>query len=236
MLIGAVAFIHHFGSSMNGHVHFHLHVVDEFFEEVVSHTQTDDVTDATTSPPSVILHLASKIDEITMAQVQATLCKRILFDFMGRGLIENCHAKEMPAYQLSGSPVNAGGCIEAHDLAALKCLLRYDIRPPFDVDRLRNAGSDFVYHYAKQHSEPTTDKHGAKADEITLTPLETIEKISIFMPRSASIGVATLACCHHTRRDVPAAVPTVWWADVHHQGPHVQSSYPANTGTHQGGV
>ena len=32
--IGAVAFIHRFGSSLNGHVHFHVCVVDGVFEEV----------------------------------------------------------------------------------------------------------------------------------------------------------------------------------------------------------
>jgi hypothetical protein len=32
--IGAVAFIHRFGSSLNGHVHFHVRVVDGVFEEV----------------------------------------------------------------------------------------------------------------------------------------------------------------------------------------------------------
>ena len=32
--IGAVAFIHSFGSSLIGHVHFHVYVVDGVFEEV----------------------------------------------------------------------------------------------------------------------------------------------------------------------------------------------------------
>jgi len=31
---------------------------------------------------------------------------------------------------------------------------------------------------AKQHSEPTSDKRGAKADELTLTPLELIDRIA----------------------------------------------------------
>ena len=32
--IGAIAFIHRFGSSLNEHVHFHVCVVDGVFEEV----------------------------------------------------------------------------------------------------------------------------------------------------------------------------------------------------------
>ena len=35
------------------------------------------------------------------------------------------------------------------------------------MDRLRKEGAA-----AKQHSEPTTDKRGAKVDELHLTPLE----------------------------------------------------------------
>ena len=31
--IGAIAFIHRFGSSLNGHVHFHVCAVDGVFEE-----------------------------------------------------------------------------------------------------------------------------------------------------------------------------------------------------------
>ncbi|MCW2314259.1 hypothetical protein M2244_004023, partial [Rhodoferax antarcticus] len=34
LVAGAGAFIHRFGSSLNGHVHFHVCVVDGVFEEV----------------------------------------------------------------------------------------------------------------------------------------------------------------------------------------------------------
>ncbi|OIQ74106.1 putative transposase [mine drainage metagenome] len=39
--IGAVAFIHRFGSSLNEHVHFHVCVVDGVFEEVAGDADTD---------------------------------------------------------------------------------------------------------------------------------------------------------------------------------------------------
>jgi hypothetical protein len=39
-----------------------------------------------------------------------------------------------------------------------------------------------VYRCAKQHSEPSSDKRGAKVDEITLTPLELIERIAALVP------------------------------------------------------
>ena len=90
--IGAVAFIHRFGSSLNEHVHFHVCVVDGVFEEVPAES------DANASQPGVIFHPASGIDAAVVAQVQGTLRRRILRAFVGRGLIECFDAKDMLAY------------------------------------------------------------------------------------------------------------------------------------------
>ena len=176
--IGAVAFIHRFGSSLNGHVHFHVCVVDGVFEEVAG----DVVADVHASSPGVVFHPASGIDATAVAQVQADLRRRILRAFVGRGLLESCDAKEMLAYQHSGFSVDAGVCIEAPDRAALERLLRYCARPPFAMDRLRKEGAALVYRCAKQHSEPGSDKRGTKADELTLTPLELIDRIAALVP------------------------------------------------------
>jgi hypothetical protein len=111
--IGAVAFIHRFGSSLNGHVHFHVCAVDGVFEEVPGGA------DAQSSPPGIVFHPASAIDETAVAQVQTDLRRRILRAFVGRGLLQSCDAKEMLAYQHSGFSVDAGVCIEAHDRAAI---------------------------------------------------------------------------------------------------------------------
>jgi hypothetical protein len=73
--IGAAAFIHRFGSSLNGHVHFYVCAVDGVFEEVVG---------------SVISHPVSGIDADAVVHVQATLRRRILRAFVGRGLLRYC--------------------------------------------------------------------------------------------------------------------------------------------------
>ena len=78
--------------------------------------------------------------------------------------------------------MDAGVCIEAHDRAALERLLRYCARPPFAMERLRKEGAALVYRCAKQHSEPGSDKRGAKVDELTLTPLELIDRIAALVP------------------------------------------------------
>ena len=174
--IGALAFIHRFGSRLNGHVHFHVCVVDGVFEEVAGQT------DAQSSPPGIVFHPASAIDEAAVAQVQVDLRRRILRAFVGRSLLESCDAKEMLGYQHSGFSVDAGVCIEAHDRAALEHLLRYCARPPFAMERLRKDGAELVSRSAKQHSEPGSDKRGAKVDELHLTPLELIERIAALVP------------------------------------------------------
>ena len=176
--IGAVAFIHRFGSSLNGHVHFHVCVVDGVFEEMPGEGDTD----AQSLPPGIVFHPASGIDETAVAQVQADLRRRILRAFVGRGLLESGDAKEMLAYQHSGFSVDAGVCIEADDRAALERLLRYCARPPFAMDRLRKEGAELVYRCAKQQSEPGSDKRGARVDELHLTPLDLIDRIAALVP------------------------------------------------------
>ena len=98
----------------------------------------------------------------------------------------------MLAYQHSGFSVDAGVCIEAHDRAALERLLRYCARPPFAMDRLRKAGTALVYRCAKQHSEPTGYKRGAKVDELTLTPLELTDRIATLVPPPRTHAPASL--------------------------------------------
>ena len=77
--IGAVAVIHRFGSSLNGHGHFHVCAVDGVFEEGPGQG------DADAAPPSstagIVFHPASAIDETAVAQVQTDLRRRILRAF-----------------------------------------------------------------------------------------------------------------------------------------------------------
>jgi Putative transposase len=165
--IGAVAFIHRFGSSLNEHVHLHVCVVDGVFEATES---------------GIIFHPATGTDAHAQAQVHSALRKRILRAFVGRGLLESFEAQEVLAYQHSGFSVDAGVRIEGHDRAALQRLLRHCARPPFAMDRLRKEGAALVYRCAKQHSEPSSDKRGARVDELQLTPLELIERMAALVP------------------------------------------------------
>ena len=64
--IGAIAFIHRFGSSLNEHVHFHVCVVDGVFEEVEGEGDAD--ATPRISSPGVIFHAATGIDAATVAR------------------------------------------------------------------------------------------------------------------------------------------------------------------------
>ena len=179
--IGAIAFIHRFGSSLNEHVHFHVCVVDGVFEELVGEGSADAAMQVSAS--GVVFHPATGIDATPVAPVQTTLQKRILRAFVGRGLLESFEAKEMLGYSHSGFSVDVGVCIEAYDRVGLERLLRYCARPPFAMERLRKAGSELVYRCGKQHSEPRSDSiRGSKADELHLTPLELIDRIAALIP------------------------------------------------------
>ena len=66
--IGAVAFIHRFGSSLNEHVHFHVCVVDGVFEELVGEGAAQPQAQATA--PRVIFHPAIGIDAVRSSPVR----------------------------------------------------------------------------------------------------------------------------------------------------------------------
>jgi hypothetical protein len=108
--IGAVAFIHRFGSSLNTHVHFHCCVVNGVFEAVPSSAAANvasidadsaQATDRTAPPRGVVFHPASGLDAAAVAQVQADAQRRILRAFVRRDLIEADDALQMGGYPLS---------------------------------------------------------------------------------------------------------------------------------------
>jgi hypothetical protein len=89
--IGAVAFIHRFGSSLNEHVHFHVCAVDGVFEEVAGEggdVDADAQARDQARGPGVIFHPATGVNATAVDQVQTTLRRRILRAFVGRGLLE----------------------------------------------------------------------------------------------------------------------------------------------------
>jgi hypothetical protein len=126
--------------------------------------------------------------------VQTTLQKRSCAPF--RWQLENFEGKRDAGYKHSA----LGGCQRALS-TTVQALSGCAIAP---AHPLRWTGcakrKQLVYRCGKQRSEPTSDKRGAKVDELHLTPLELIDRIAALVPRHAPTGTATLACWHPTRR------------------------------------
>ena len=164
--IGAVAFIHRFGSSLNEHVHFHCCIVDGVFEPAAN---TEDGAE-------VDFHAATWIDETAVAKVQAEVRRRVLHTFVRGGLFDKSDAEVMGSWVHGGGfSVDASVCINQKDRAGLERLLRYCARPPFALEHLQQLDAEhLVYHSPK----PGLDG----ASDLVLTPLELIGKIAALVP------------------------------------------------------
>jgi hypothetical protein len=171
--IGAVAFIHRFGSSLNEHIHFHCCVIDGVFEPAVA---PDDA-------PSVIFHaaLAHALDAAAFADVQARVRTRVLRAFVKRGLIDKDDAAEMRAWAHDGGfSVDGSVRIEDTDRTGLERLLRYCARPPFALEHLHQRDAE---HLVTRNPKPVrTTAPGARPAALVLMPLELITKIAAVVP------------------------------------------------------
>jgi hypothetical protein len=119
--LGAVAFIHRFGSTLNAHLHFHCVVIDGVFDAAAA--------------GGVVFHATTGIDANAIAQVQAQVRRRLLHVFVRRGLLPGDDARAMGQWTHGGGfSVDASVRIEATDRAGRERLLRYDRRKsPFGI-------------------------------------------------------------------------------------------------------
>jgi len=130
--IGAVDFIHRFGSALNPHLHLHCVVVDGVF--------------ASTPTGDVVFHAATGLDAPAIAAAQAKVRQRLLCHFVRRGLLESDAAHAMQAWPHGGGfSVNAAVRIEAADRPGLERLLRYCARQPFALERLQQRYSEHLH-------------------------------------------------------------------------------------------
>ena len=78
--LGAVAFIHRFGSTLNTHLPFHCVVIDGVFDSAAD---------------GVVFHAASDLDANAVAQVQQWVRRRMLRGFERRSLLPEDDAQAM---------------------------------------------------------------------------------------------------------------------------------------------
>ena len=164
--IGAVAFIHRFGSSLNEHVHFHCCIIDGVFDPAADTNEAE----------GVAFHGACGLDADAIAGVQALVRKRVLRAFVRRSLIEKIDADEMGEWEHGGGfSVDASVCIEGTDRPGLERLLRYCARPPFALEHLQQRDAEHVVYHSPKPIP-------GKPSNLVLTPLELITKIAALVP------------------------------------------------------
>ncbi len=181
--IGAVSFLHRFGSSLNPHFHFHVVVLDGVF------TGTDD---------GVRFDEATHFSADDASALTPVLQRRILRLFRRRGLLESHTVDDMLTWQGTGGfSLDASVRIHGSDRAGRERLLRYCARPPFALDRLRieresgdqdrraegranpdPSRSRGVRRVFYQPARPTRDGRSVLA----LSPLEFLQALSRLIP------------------------------------------------------
>ena len=83
--LGAVAFIHRFGSTLNAHLHFHCVVIDGVFEPAPA--------------GGVVFHAATGVEATVIARVQESVRQRLLRVYVRRGLLPGDDAQAMAHWE-----------------------------------------------------------------------------------------------------------------------------------------
>jgi hypothetical protein len=122
--LGAVSFLHRFGSALNPHFHFHVVVLDGVFSE------GDD--------GSVTFHEATHLSADDVLRLERTLQRRVLRLFQRRDLLDEHTVEDMLTWQASGGfSLDASVRIHGSGASGRERLLRYCARPPFALERMR---------------------------------------------------------------------------------------------------
>ena len=159
--LGAVTFVHRFGSALNGNIHLHCCVIDGVFSAENEALRFDEAA----------------ITPETIAKVQAQVRERVLRLFKRRALLspEDVDAMREWAHE-GGFSLNANVTVAARDRAGLERLLRYCARPIFASERLQWIEKDqrLVYRLPKPRPDGQT--------VLYLTPLEFLDKLAVLIP------------------------------------------------------
>jgi hypothetical protein len=175
--LGAVSFLHRFGSGLNPHPHFHLAVTDGLFAR-----------DRGDPEGPLRFHPARHLDAERARGLTPILQRRILRLYVRRGLLSEADAADMPGTHRRWVGRGTGGFsldgsvrIAAHDRAGLERVLRYCARPPFALHRLRSASASLASPDARLvYTLPRPDRTGRTA--IHLSPIELLQRLSRLIP------------------------------------------------------
>jgi hypothetical protein len=186
--LGAVSFLHRFGSTLNHHVHLHACVTDGVF------VPTGD------GPPAFLP--ARPINQADLAALAEKVRRRVVRWFRMQRLLDADAAGDMLARENSGFSVDASVRITLIDrdvpsyFQSLEHLLRYCARPPFALERLSvRRGADgriaCVRYVLPRHKAATwvgpgrsrkSTRQGANG-VVELAPFEFLDRLADLIPQ-----------------------------------------------------
>lgn len=168
--IGAVSFLHRFGSSLNAHFHYHVVVLDGVFSE--------------SEEGGMEFHEASELEVRHWQELQRTVQKRVLRYFRRHDLLDESATTNMLTWQGTGGfSIDASVRIEGHDRHGLERLVRYCARPPFALHRLHAIGGNEALtapdaQLLYRLPGPTPDGRTV----LVLSPLELLQRLARLVP------------------------------------------------------
>ena len=131
--LGAVSFLHRFGSALNRHVHLHVCATEGVFVPPADGARCD-------TPPAFLP--ARPINQADLAALTERVRRRVIRWFRLTRLLDTAAAADMLTWENSGFSVDASVRITLVDrdvpsyFQSLEHLLRYCARPPFALERL----------------------------------------------------------------------------------------------------
>ena len=186
--LGAVSFLHRFGSALNRHVHLHACVTDGVFV-------------ATDAPDGVPFLPARPISPADLAELTERVRRRLVGWFRRRRLIDAETAADMLAWENSGFSIDSSVRISLVDrdvpgyFKSLEHLVRYCARPAFALERLfliesRDGRPDRIRYTLPRHKRgtwigPGRSRKSSAPDAqgfIHLSPHELLDRLADVVP------------------------------------------------------
>ena len=190
--LGAVSFLHRFGSALNRHVHLHACVTDGVFVPPAAGSAND-------APPAFLP--ARPINLADLAAVTERVRRRLIRWFRHTRLLDAAAAADMLAWENSGFSIDASVRIALSDrdvpsfFKSLEHLLRYCARPPFALERLSvSRGADgqiariryaLPRHKAANWVGPSRSRKSTRPGAngvVDLTPFEFLDRLADLVP------------------------------------------------------
>jgi hypothetical protein len=206
--LGAVSFLHRFGSALNHHVHLHVCATEGVFVPAADGAGCD-------ASPAFLP--ARPINQADLAALTERVRRHVIRWLRLTRLLDTAAAADMLAWENSGFSVDASVRITLIDrdvpsyFRSLEHLLRYCARPPFALERLsvtRDASgrATKVRYVLPRHKAAnwvgpgrsrTSTRPGANG-VVDLSPFEFLDRLADLVPPPRKHRHRYLGCLHPT--------------------------------------